>query len=393
MGTTTANMGLSKPTLGGDAGTWDDQNNATIDKVDAHRHVPGEGVAVPTAGLNINADLTFAGNALTNVKAMAFATQASYTVSKSLWVKTSDNELYWRNGSGIDVKMTSGGTLNVASVGGIVGDYAAVGAAVYYDDTAQAYRFLEAAPLPNSWSRVQCGDLDLYEHASGISNRVRIASPTGLAASYAITLPAALPASTSVMHLSAAGAVTATNALSITTLAVSSTTTLTGTSTHNGGIVVPSGQTLDINGVADLAGATSLKLPARILGLEVSSGAVAVGTATVSTYVAMTVTPTSYDLSIPLHEGDRITAVKFYYARNSGTSIGFSLLERTMTGGSTTLASRTISTGTGDANADFTTLTTGSLPQTLAANKTYAFQMAGGNTDRLYGAFITWDRP
>ena len=38
--------------------------------------------------------------------------------------------------------MTSGGTLNISIVGGILGDYAAAAAAVYYDDSAQAYRFL-----------------------------------------------------------------------------------------------------------------------------------------------------------------------------------------------------------------------------------------------------------
>ena len=84
---------------------------------------------------------------------------------------------------------------------------------MYYDDAAQAYRFLEAAPLPNSWSRVQCGDLDLYQHASGIANRVRLSSPAALAASYDLTLPAALPGSTLIMQMSAAGAITASNTI------------------------------------------------------------------------------------------------------------------------------------------------------------------------------------
>jgi hypothetical protein len=297
MGTTTTNMGLSKPTLAGDAATWDDQINASLDAIDLHNHTTGAGVQIPAGGLNLTTDLTLNGTcALTNAKALAFTTQASYTVSKSLWVKTSDGELYWRNASGTDVKITSGGTLNISIVGGILGDYAAAAAAVYYDDSAQAYRFLEAAPSPNSWSRVQCGDLDLYEHASGIANRVRLASPTGLAASYALTLPAALPGSTSILQVSSAGAITASNTV--------------------GSLTVSSGGHVTVSGSGEYKhGSRTLNVP--ICGAMIDAN----WTKSIANGYLSSTAAAEAALGIPLLVGDRLTSVTFTCTGNSSADV------------------------------------------------------------------------
>lgn len=211
MPTTSAQMSLTIPTLNGDPGVWDTYLSASLETIDLHDHTTGKGVKVPSAGLNINADLTFAGYAATNLKAAAFTTQASYSTNSSLWVKTSDGELYWRNATGTDVKVTSGASLNLSLVGGIAGDYAAASASLYYDDAAEAYRFLEAAPAPNDWSYVKAGGVDVYEHASGIANYVALRSPAALAATYTVTFPAAVPGSTQLVQVSSAGAMTFSN--------------------------------------------------------------------------------------------------------------------------------------------------------------------------------------
>lgn len=213
MASTTLNMLLTKPLLDGDPGTWDTSLNASLDRLDIHDHTTNLGVKVPTAGLNINADLTFAGFAATNNKAVKFTAQTPASMTSyngSIFLGT-DNEFYLRSPAGTNIKVTSSGTLNMSLVGGIAGDYAAAAASLYYDDANQTYRFLEAAPLPNNWSRVACGDLDLYEHASGITNRVRLASPAALAGSYTVTWPAAVPAATSYLQMSSAGVLTASN--------------------------------------------------------------------------------------------------------------------------------------------------------------------------------------
>ena len=382
MGTTTTNMGLSKPTLAGDSSTWDDQLNASLDLIDTHNHTTGAGVQIPAGGLNLTTDLTLNGTcALTNAKALAFTTQASYTVSKSLWVKTSDGELYWRNASGTDVKMTSGGTLNISIVGGILGDYAASAAAVYYDDSAQAYRFLEAAPSPNSWSRVQCGDLDLYEHASGIANRVRIASPTGLAASYALTLPAALPGSTSLLQVSSAGAITASNT-------VANAATFSALTTHSNGITVTTG-------AANLNGAASISLPTRKLVLSAGLGYVYSGAATLASGAFSGGAAGTAHIPIPLHEGDRINKIVVSLKRGAGTltfnlkRLQYATLSTVAGSGTLTVASGTTdTTGTIDNGAG------GNIAHTIAANYSYVMEAAIGDAgDRVYQISVEYDRP
>src|SRR5690242_1252795 len=110
MPTTSANMGLTIPTLNGDPGVWDTYLSASLALIDTHDHQPGAGVKVPTGGLNINADLTFAGYAATNLKAAAFTAQSAYTTNKSLWVNSANDDLYYRR-AGTDNRLTVNGVL------------------------------------------------------------------------------------------------------------------------------------------------------------------------------------------------------------------------------------------------------------------------------------------
>lgn len=392
MGTTTTNMGLSKPTLAGDAATWDDQINASLDAIDLHNHTTGAGVQIPAGGLNLTTDLTLNGTcALTNAKALAFTTQASYTVSKSLWVKTSDGELYWRNASGTDVKMTSGGTLNVAIVGGIVGDYAAASAAVYYDDSAQAYRFLEAAPSPNSWSRVQCGDLDLYEHASGIANRVRIASPTGLAASYALTLPAALPGSTSILQVSSAGAITASNTIAnavamSASLTVGTTLGVTGLITASAGLTASANQDVTISGTGRFKHGSIIRTVSPHAG-QGSGYTLAAG------YVQSTGANTYY-LPIPFDVGERLTTVDTFTYGDGAMDLTIDVcLYSAPSGGSIT---RTVIGTASNTNqgATWGTNTINVTDTTLATGEQIVIEYQPNATNLRVGpAVATYDRP
>ena len=91
-----------------------------------------------------------------------------------------------RTNGGTNIKVTSGSTLNLSLVGGIVGDYASVGAEVAYDDANDRYTFKQqlGGGGVKQWARLAAGDVDLYEvlaTASGttISNRVRLKSPSG----------------------------------------------------------------------------------------------------------------------------------------------------------------------------------------------------------------------
>lgn len=171
--------------------------------------------------------------------------------------------------------------------------------------------------------------------------------------------------------------------------------TATGTITANGGVTVPSGQTLDVNGVADLAGASSLKLPSRTMLLDVSSGMAIIGGGSVVAGFTASTTPTALVIPVPLHAGDRITGIKVFYERNSGSTIGFSLVQiASATDTASNLVSKNVSTGTGAASTELqTSPTSGSLPQTLATGNTYRIRADVGNADKVVAVEITCDRP
>lgn len=207
------NTGVILPALQGDSGIWGDELNTALTLLDLCDHTPGKGVKVPTAGLNINADLTFAGFSATNVKSTDFAAvTALSTGARRLFVSASDNELYWRSNAGTNVKLTNGATINMSLVGGIVGDYAAVGAEVAFDDANDRYTFKQQGS-PKVWARMASGDVRLYETGTSETVYTALKCDPALVASYDIQLPLALPASTKLLQLSAAGLVTATGVL------------------------------------------------------------------------------------------------------------------------------------------------------------------------------------
>lgn len=218
--TTLPNLGIVLPTRGAPgAGVWGDTEDANSALIDAHNHTTGKGVAVPTLGINIDADLTFSSAwAPTNLHRIQFASIAPLSGNnKSLFVAdgtggSTAGELYWRSNAGSNVKLTSGAALNVAAfTGGFGGDYASVGAAAAFDDSGDRYTFKQQSP--GNWARIASGDLRLFETGTTDSVFVGLAAPAALASSYTITLPLAAPASTSVMQVSSAGVVTATNTI------------------------------------------------------------------------------------------------------------------------------------------------------------------------------------
>jgi hypothetical protein len=186
--------------------------------VDGHDHTTSKGVKIPAAALNINDDVTFGGHSATNLAAVDFAAVAAAVVAGfagALFLNSADNELYWRNTSGTNVKLTAGAALNVAAfTGGIGGDYAAVGALVVFDDGTDSYWFQQQLGTGvRQYARMRSADVDLYEFkanpAAGVpTQRVRLASPAALAASYTLTMPAALPAVKALVQVDSTGALT-----------------------------------------------------------------------------------------------------------------------------------------------------------------------------------------
>lgn len=220
---TTPNMNLVVPTEDGSSGTWDTLLNAALgvngDGVDGHDHTTGKGVPIPSAALKINADVAFAfggsSYAITALKALDFTPHAPADVaaySSAFFVSNVDNNAYFRNSGGNNVKLTDGNTLNVAGfVGGIGGDYSAVEALLDYDDATDTYRARqEDDGGVRQFGKMAHADLLLYEYdaAGDVSvpaNAVTIKSPDALAAGYSVTFPAAVPAAATVVMMAADG--------------------------------------------------------------------------------------------------------------------------------------------------------------------------------------------
>lgn len=201
---TLPNMGIIEPALGGDSGSWDDKLNAALRLIDAHDHTSGKGIPVPAAGIDIDSDLSFHGFTISALGKIDFqAITAPVSGSKSLFVNTSDNELYWRTNGGVNVKLTSGSSINTSLVGGILGDYTSVGAILAYDDANDRYTFKQQSSNP--WAGIASGAIQLFETGTTESVYIRIKVPAALAGSYDITLPAALPGSQSIVQIDSAG--------------------------------------------------------------------------------------------------------------------------------------------------------------------------------------------
>lgn len=211
---TLPNMNLITPVQGGDSGTWDDKINAAFALVDAHNHTSGKGVRVPVAGLNINADLPMGSHGITGVGLVDFTPVATLAAGANvLYVDVNDGELYYRTTGGSNTKLTSGSTLNISLVGGIAGDYSAVGAEVAYDDTNKRYTFKDQSSPTRKWVRLASGPVRIYEYNSTAATYIELVSPAALAASYTVKFAGALPGAQTMVQIAADGTLVYSNTL------------------------------------------------------------------------------------------------------------------------------------------------------------------------------------
>lgn len=370
--TTTPNMSLVLPTPGGDSGSWDDLLNAALTLVDSHDHTTGKGPQIPSAALNINANVSLGGYSLTSVGTLDFAESTITSGARRLFFSTADHELYVRTNGGTNVKITNGSSLNLSIVGGIVGDYASTGAEVAYNDANDRYTFKQetGGGGVKQWATLAGGNLDVYEQlatasATTISNRVRLSSPAALAASYALTFPAALPGSTLLMQLSSAGAITASNSVA-------------------GGLTVTSG-------AVDFTGASDVKMPARVLNLHSSLCSFDAATWTFNSIGPTSTGSGSLNFPIPLHEGDRITSVTFFVTGDGAADLTVTAFVRpSSTAATTNIGSATV-TNPGVGGVDTTINVTDT---TLAAGETVYLAYSASAANIVVGNLrVTYTRP
>ena len=130
---------LAKPSVGTTVGpTWATDLNTSIDAVDNHDHSTNKGVRITPAAINVNADMEFNQNSASELKNVIFdASVTAATTSYSVY-QLSGN-LFWRNGAGTAVQITTGSTVNAGagSIDGMTG----TDAGATYVDGAKSFNF------------------------------------------------------------------------------------------------------------------------------------------------------------------------------------------------------------------------------------------------------------
>lgn len=201
--TISTNMSMPIPTVGVEPGPdWADDLNASLNIVDTHTHVPGQGAPVPTEGLSIDADLTFNGYNATSLRTVRLAAQSSQpALSSDLNAFYAYNgDLYFRDGNAFAVQITNAGTI-VGAAGNITN--LVLPASATYVSLSKTFIFQSAASTSANIDGASFTFRKLVASSAGLT----MAPPNSLAADYTITLPA-LPASQSILTMDASGTVT-----------------------------------------------------------------------------------------------------------------------------------------------------------------------------------------
>lgn len=211
----TPNMGLTTPDVSVTTGPqWAQQINGDLSIIDSHNHTPSSGVQIPTAGININDDLSFnqSWSAL-DVKSVGFTSLANTISSLINRVYVSGGNLYFNNGNGTPVQITIG-----SSVAGVYGTITGSGFTAAYNSGTNTFSWQDAAN--STPSTMDCGTVLVRPPTAG-SFGIQLESPTSLPSNQVLRLPAH-PAQQALVAMASNGVQT--------TATVNSTLTLTANS-------------------------------------------------------------------------------------------------------------------------------------------------------------------
>lgn len=204
---TTANMGMVLPDPSITAGpTWASVLNAALTTNDSHDHTTGKGVAVPTAGININADLDFQSNDAIGLRSVRLDNQvATLNGASDLRILYSKNgELAYRDALGNEVILTSAGSV-AGATGTITGLVAPASAS--FSAVTNTFTWLYDTAKP---ARLSLADAAFYPYdgSTAYTFAVSLKAPTTLTASHTWTFPDAAATQANIVSISTAGQLT-----------------------------------------------------------------------------------------------------------------------------------------------------------------------------------------
>lgn len=335
---------------------------------------------VGAADLDINADLSFKSGSVysgaTNLHRTAYRnlTSAITAASNPSTVYVLNGDLHYIDASGNLVQITSGGQVNVSTTGGITGaGYGTGGVEVNYDSVNGQYRLRDGAGA-DDFADVVVADA-LFNDGSG--NFIRLQAPA-LSADYTMTLPAAVPVSTSLLQMTSAGLVQTTTTPTLTGLTVNATATILGADI-----------TVNLNVGGDLTLTGDLKHGTRnriVSAFGMSGGA----TLDLSSDGYREQDPGSglITCDVPLIAGDRLLSVTVMSERSGAGNRDLSLryVDQTTANVTTVQTVTSTSVGTGTVVYDFTNTT-------MLSNRGHYVQFDGENGDQVFSMLFTYDRP
>lgn len=216
----TPNMSLILPGVGTEPGPqYASEVNSSLSTVDQHDHTSGNGVPVPSAGLNINTDLPMGQNNLTQIRSLRMFPQASpLSLGTDLGcLYESGVDLYYNDGNGNQIRLTASGGI-AGSSGSIAG---------LTSPASASYNAGSATFTWQSNSNV-AANMDFrsatLRNSSVSSNGITLTAPSSLPSNYSLTLPSALPADQHFMTLDNSGNIAADWVVDNSTIEVSTNT-------------------------------------------------------------------------------------------------------------------------------------------------------------------------
>lgn len=201
------NMGFPNPNPGVDPGPDYAQNLfASLSILGSHDHTPGQGVLVPVAGINVNANFPLQGNNLTTVRTVNFNSQSgtlTATAPDLGCIYVAGNELVYNDKNGNIVPITNNGSVN--SGAGSISGLPSGTASAAYNAGSSTFIWRSATLTPADMD----GGSFIFRQILASAKGIKVSSPNSLAADYQMFWPSALPVSSKLMTLDNAGDIAA----------------------------------------------------------------------------------------------------------------------------------------------------------------------------------------
>lgn len=186
--TNSPNMNLPIPGVGTEQGpNYAFDINQALTLLDQHDHSPGKGIQITPAGLNINSDLSFNDNNILALQSAVFQGQSaplstllSLYVAPGLESPTPINDLWFTDGVGNQIQITSNGEVN-ATIASLPGESFAFGTFFWKQGTGST--------VPANFD---IGSITLRPNTAATTFGITL-DASAVTSTYSWTLPSALP--------------------------------------------------------------------------------------------------------------------------------------------------------------------------------------------------------